>query len=117
MTWEELLDITPGMFLALNRELRKMEDARAEDRSLNSRFLATVISQTVLGFFGGEGINFMGDDATVKAAAKAAAGAQPDEYSAAISIDDTRDYFKGLADQAKQRVGIGATGLNPDQAA
>ena len=108
MSWEELLDITPGMFLALNRERRKRE----ESRTMGFRFLATVISQTVCGIMGGEGQNFMPDTDD-----PAPVSHEPDKFSSAISIDDTRDWFKGLADAAKAKEQLGKTGIDPGKAA
>jgi hypothetical protein len=99
MSWDELLDITPGMFLALNRQFEKIEESRA----MGYRFLATVISHTVCGVMGGKGQSFM-PEAEDPAANPSH---ELDEFSGAISIDDTRDWFKGLAEQAKARENIG----------
>ena len=41
MNYEELLDITPGMFLALNKQVKQ----QAEGRMFGFQFLATVVAR------------------------------------------------------------------------
>lgn len=106
MSWGELLDITPGMFLALNRENRKVE----ESRTMDFRFLATVISKTVYAVMGAEGQDYMPE-------AVVPVKHVPDKFSAVISIDDTREWFKGLADAAKARENLGKSSIDTSQTA
>lgn len=51
MSWDELLDITPGMFLAL----QKQHGQDAKDRLFGFQFLATVVAQLA----GNKNANFM----------------------------------------------------------
>lgn len=105
MSYEELLEITPGMFLALQREELRLHKANA----MNFRFLATVISSHVSAFGGGEGIDYMKEEPPVSVLN------ETDEFSALQTIDDSREWFKSLAEQAKQRANIGKNSQRIDE--
>jgi hypothetical protein len=78
MSWDELLDITPGMFLALNKQRTEAEKARM----MAFKFLATVTAQSQ-----GAKVNFMDDD--------------PESGGKVTSIDDAEPYFRALAERQR----------------
>lgn len=90
MPWRELLRITPGMFLALQRE--RHEKAKAD--MLGFRFLATVVERIV-----GSDVNYMDD------MEDAAPEGDPELFEA---------WLRSKAEAAKRTTGGDNGASNPD---